>query len=99
MRLHRLVWVHTCQNVKLLEISRRGSIYYFNYKIKSYSVLDKDIYADDKTDDICLFGATATDVAALFQGLFCPSLEAEFRPHSQSKIATFFPNTMSDFPN
>ena len=24
---------------------------------------------------------------------------AEFRPHSQSKIATIFPNTMSDFPN
>ena len=25
MRLHRLVWVYTCQNVKLLEISCRGS--------------------------------------------------------------------------
>ena len=33
------------------------------------------------------------------QGIFCPSLGAEFRPHSQSKIATFFPNTMSVFPN
>ena len=29
------------------------------------------------------------------QGIFCPSLGAEFRPHSQSKIATFFPNTIS----
>ena len=26
-------------------------------------------------------------------------LEAEIRPHSQSKIATFFPNAMSVFPN
>ena len=34
-----------------------------------------------------------------FQGIFCPSIGAEFRPHSQSKIATFFPNTMSVFPN
>ena len=34
------------------------------------------------------------------QGSFCPSLGAEFRPHSQSKIAThFFSNTMSVFPN
>ena len=33
------------------------------------------------------------------QGLFYPSLGAEFQPHSQSKIVTFFPNTMSDFPN
>ena len=24
------------------------------------------------------------------QGIFCPSLGAEFRPHSRSKIATFF---------
>ena len=34
----------------------------------------------------------------LSEGIFCPSLGAEFRPHSQSKIATFFPNTMSVFP-
>ena len=33
------------------------------------------------------------------QGIFCPSLGAEFRPHSQWKIATLFPNTMSDFRN
>ena len=33
-----------------------------------------------------------------YQGIFCPSLGAEFRPHSQSKIATLFPNTMSVFP-
>ena len=33
------------------------------------------------------------------QGTFCPSLGAEFRPHSLSKIATFSPNTMSVFPN
>ena len=26
------------------------------------------------------------------QGIFCPSLGAKFRPHSQSKIATYFPN-------
>ena len=26
------------------------------------------------------------------QGIFCPSLGAEFQPYSQSKIATFFPN-------
>ena len=32
------------------------------------------------------------------QGIFCPSLGAEFRTHSQSKTAIFFPNTMSDFP-
>ena len=30
--------------------------------------------------------------------IFCPSVGAEFQPHSQMKIATFFPNTMSDFP-
>ena len=35
----------------------------------------------------------------VLKGIFCPSLGAEFRPHSQSKIATFFPNIMSDFPN
>ena len=39
------------------------------------------------------------NVRISLQGLFCPSLGAEFQPHSQSKIATFFPNTMSDFPN
>ena len=33
------------------------------------------------------------------QGIFFPSLRAKFWPHSQSKIATFFPNTMSVFPN
>ena len=33
------------------------------------------------------------------QGLFYPSLEAEFRPNSQSKIVTFFPKTISYFPN
>ena len=33
----------------------------------------------------------------VFQGIFCPSLGAKFRPHSQSEIATFFPNTMSIF--
>ena len=27
----------------------------------------------------------------LIQGLFYPSLGAEFQPHSQSKIVTFFP--------
>ena len=29
-----------------------------------------------------------------YQGIFCPSLGAEFWPHSQSKIATLFPNTV-----
>ena len=33
-----------------------------------------------------------------FQGLFCPSLGAEFRPHSQLKIATFFPIPCLIFP-
>ena len=33
------------------------------------------------------------------QGIFCPSLWAEFRPHSQSKIATFFPIPCLFFPN
>ena len=33
------------------------------------------------------------------QGIFCPSLGAKFRPHSQSKKATFFPNTMSVLPH
>ena len=32
------------------------------------------------------------------QGIFCPSVGAEFWPHPQSKIATFFPKTISDFP-
>ena len=31
------------------------------------------------------------------QGIFCPSLGPEFQPLSQSKIATFFPNIISDF--
>ena len=31
-------------------------------------------------------------------GIFGPTPGAEFRPHSQSKIATVFPNIMSDFP-
>ena len=31
------------------------------------------------------------------KGIFCISLGAEFLPHSQSKIATFFPNTVSVF--
>ena len=35
----------------------------------------------------------------IYQGILCPFLGAEFRPHSQSKIATLFPNSMSDFPN
>ena len=35
----------------------------------------------------------------MYVGIFCPSLEAEFQLHSQSKIATFFPNTMSVDPN
>ena len=30
------------------------------------------------------------------QGIFCPSLGAQFRPHSQSKIATFFPKVKRD---
>ena len=34
----------------------------------------------------------------VWTGDFCPSLGAEFRPYSQSKIVTFFPNTMSVFP-
>ena len=33
------------------------------------------------------------------QGIFYPSLGAKFRPQSQLKIATFFPITMSVFPN
>ena len=30
-------------------------------------------------------------ICHILQGIFCPSLDAEFQPHSQSKIATFFP--------
>ena len=33
-----------------------------------------------------------------YHGIFYTSLGADCRPHSQSKIATFFPNTMSVFP-
>ena len=33
------------------------------------------------------------------QGIFCPSLRAKFQLHSQSKKATFFPNTMSVLPH
>ena len=33
----------------------------------------------------------------MWQGIFFPSLGAKFRPLSQSKIATFSPNTMSVF--
>ena len=33
------------------------------------------------------------------QGIFCPSLGAEVRPYSHSKIAFFFPNAMSEFCN
>ena len=38
----------------------------------------------------CMLRATQTRQVAL-QGIFCPSLGAQFRPHSQSKIATLFP--------
>ena len=51
---------------------------------------------------VCLIAAIFLgqhDIAPFqWQGIFCPSLGAEFRPHSEPKIATFFPNTMSDFP-
>ena len=33
------------------------------------------------------------------QGIFWPSLGAEFWPHSQSKIATFSPQNHVCFPN
>ena len=43
-------------------------------------------------------GSSAVEVQGNIQGIFCPSLGAEIRPHSQWKIATlYFPNTMSDF--
>ena len=32
------------------------------------------------------------------QGIFCPSPGAEFQPHFQSKIATFFPMPCLFFP-
>ena len=35
----------------------------------------------------------------IFQGIICLSQGVEFRLHSQSKIASFFPNSMSVFPN
>ena len=40
----------------------------------------------------------ATNTYNCIQGIFWPSLGVIFSPLSQSKIATFFPNTMSVFP-
>ena len=43
--------------------------------------------------------SSAVGVQGMYSGYFLPISRGIIRPHSQSKIATFFPNTMSDFPN
>ena len=39
----------------------------------------------------CIKLGTIVCISCGFQGIFCPSLGAEFQPHSQSNIATLFP--------
>ena len=69
-------------------------------KDKSYEELcAMDKMSKEVLKQLADVGKKGEKLHILIQCIFCPSLGAKFQPQSQSKIATFFPNTMSVFLN
>ena len=64
---------------------------FMNYLVEEYSA-DNAFYLGVRIRSLPLAAQVFTLV--LLQGIFCLSLGAEFRPHSQSKIVSFFPQYM-----
>ena len=75
--------------VRMLYLCSLISFYTFRWKLDFPSLTAEGTAADLTFSSLCrLLSHLLICLLLYIQGIFCPSLEAEFRPHSQLKIAT-----------